>query len=67
MTSMFLVCFRRLADSKFVVVLCGPWGTAFDDLAGIARPVGPSSWSVAIGEDLPEEFLEAFGFLFLAT
>ncbi len=57
---------RRLANSRFLVVRCGPCGTAFDDFEAIAALVGPSSWSVAIGEDLPEEFREAFPFLFLA-
>jgi hypothetical protein len=64
---MVLACLRRLADSRFVVLLCGPWGTAFDDPAGMVGPTGPSSWSVAIGEDLPDEFLEAFVLLFLAV
>jgi hypothetical protein len=57
---------RRLASSKFLVVRWGPWGTAFDDFEAIAALAGPSSWSVAIGEDLPEEVREAFPFLFLA-
>jgi hypothetical protein len=65
--SVVLTCLRRLADSRFVVFLCGPWGTALDDPAKTIGPVGPSSWSVAIGEDLPEEFLEAFVLLFLAV